>query len=268
MDGKTERVLKDNYVPKHSAIYHGTVRHRRFSPRGHAFRYRIFMMYFDLDELDDVLAMSPWWSMTSWSLARFSRKDYFGDSALPIKQAVQAQVNQRLDLALSGSVRMLTNCRYFGFIINPITIYYCFDENEQLQAMLLEVTNTPWGESIAYVFKCDPNQATQRIQFNKAMHVSPFHPMDHFYDWRSNLPSKKLAVHMQNKELAGEKCVFDATLSLSRIPLTSSSMAKVLFRYPVMTMQVAFGIYWQALKLWVKKIPFHSHPTNSSSTTK
>jgi len=105
------------------------------------------------------------------------------------------------------------------------------------------------------------------MQFNKAMHVSPFHPMEHLYDWRSNVPHKKLAVHMQNKELVGEKCVFDATLSLTRMPLTSSTMAKVLFRYPVMTMQVAFGIYWQALKLWIKKVPFYSHP-NSSSTTK
>lgn len=176
-------------------------------------------------------------------------------------------MNGRLGLDLSGPVRMLTNCRYFGFIINPITIYYCFDNNERLQAMLLEVTNTPWREKIPYVLKCDPLQSTQRMQFNKAMHVSPFHPMEHLYDWRSNVPHKKLAVHMQNKELVGEKCVFDATLSLTRMPLTSSTMAKVLFRYPVMTMQVAFGIYWQALKLWIKKVPFYSHP-NSSSTTK
>ena len=192
-----------DFVPKHSAIYHGMVRHRRFTPRSHAFRYRVFMMYFDLDELDDVLAMSPWWSMKSWSLARFSRKDYFGDESLSIKQAVLSEVNERLGLSLSGSVRMLTNCRYFGFIINPITIYYCFDESEQLQAMLLEVTNTPWNEKIPYVLKCDPSDQMQRIQFNKAMHVSPFHPMEHFYDWRSNVPNKKLAVHMQNKELEG-----------------------------------------------------------------
>lgn len=256
------------FEPKHSAVYHGMVRHRRFSPRSHAFRYRVFMMYFDLDELDDVLAMSPWWSMKTWSLARFSRQDYFGDDALPIKQAVLSEVNDRLGLTLSGSVRMLTNCRYFGFIINPITIYYCFDDNEQLQAMLLEVTNTPWKEKVAYVLKCDPNQAMQRIQFNKDMHVSPFHPMTHFYDWRSNAPDQKLAVHMQNREIEGEQCVFDATLSLTRMPLTSRSMASVLFRYPVMTMKVAFGIYWQALKLWMKKVPFYSHPNSSSATTK
>lgn len=225
------------------------------------------MMYFDLDELDDVLAMSPWWSTRAWSLARFSRKDYFGDASLSIKAAVLDEVNQRLGLSLSGAVRMLTNCRYFGFIVNPITIYYCFDKEDQLQAMLLEVTNTPWGEKIAYVLKCDPSQTTNRTLIDKAMHVSPFHPMDHFYDWRSNAPDKKLAVHMQNKTLLDEKCVFDATLSLKRMSITPSSMFKILLNYPFMTMKVVFGIYWQALKLWVKRVPFYSHP-DSSSTTK
>lgn len=256
-----------DFVPKHSAIYHGTVRHRRFAPRHHTFRYSAFMMYFDLDELDDVMAMSRWWSFKAWSLARFERSDYFGDNAVSIKSAVLSEVNNRLNLDLSGPVRMLTNCRYFGFIINPITIYYCFDERNQLQAMLLEVTNTPWNEKVAYVLRCDPEKRTQRITFNKEMHVSPFHPMEHFYDWRSNQPSQKLAVHMQNKELVGESLVFDATLSLTRMPLTSTSMAKVLFTYPVMTMKVAYGIYWQALKIWMKKIPFHSHPGQSSSST-
>lgn len=247
-----------------SALYTGQVRHRRFAPRYHGFTYDVCMVLFDLDEVDDILALSPWWSAKSWRPARFVRQDYFGDSHIPLKEAVLNEVNKRLGLTLNGPVKLLTNARYFGYLINPISVYYCYDEAQNLRAMLLEVTNTPWGEKVAYVFSCDPERTIQRTHIDKTMHVSPFHPMDHFYDWRSNQPGQKLAIHMQNKEQHGkQQCIFDATLSLRREPITKASLSKVLWRYPWMTAKVAWGIYWQAMKLFIKRVPVHDHPKHN-----
>lgn len=244
-----------------SGIYTGVVRHRRFLPRQHSFTYQVYMMYFDLDEVEDVLATSPFWSVKRWHPARFVRSDYFGDPKVSLKTAVLAEVNQRLGLSIDGPVRLLTNARYFGYLINPISVYYCFDKDDRLQAMMLQVTNTPWEERVTYVFKCDPDSRTQRKRIDKAMHVSPFHPMEHFYDWRSSVPSNKVAIHMKNKEQASpQKCVFDATLSLHREPITKANMNAILWRYPWMTAKVAWGIYWQALKLFIKRVPIHDHP--------
>lgn len=244
-----------------SAIYKGWVRHRRYSPKRHQFTYRVFMMYLDLAELDEVFSLTRLWSPRRFALARFKREDFLGDSSVPLDQAVRQQVAAQTGIYPSGPVRMLANLRYFGFIINPIACYYCFDQQERLQFIVAEVNNTPWDERHAYVLSCDPDSRNQRITFQKDFHVSPFNPMNIQYDWRSNLPGEKLRIHMQNHR-EGE-LEFDATVALEREPVTASSLRRLVISYPLMTVKVVLGIYWQALKLFVKRVPIHDHPDNN-----
>ena len=244
----------------HSGIYRGRLRHRRFQPKNHQFEYPVFMMYLDLDELSEVFAQSPFWSNRCWAPARFKREDYFAPEQPNLKQAVIAKVQQVAGLEIDGPVRLLTNVRYFGFVFNPISIYYCFDRYEKLQAMLVEVTNTPWKERCQYVLSCDPQRDKQRIIFDKAMHVSPFHDMAFRYHWFSQVPSEVLRVHMQNIHTETGENVFDATLQLERQAISKWNLNAILLRYPLMTMQVVVNIHWQALRLFLRKVPVYKHP--------
>ena len=153
---------------------------------------------------------------------------------------------------------MLANLRYFGFNMNPITCYYCFDEDEKLKTIVSEVTNTPWKERQSYVLKCDPGKRIQRINFRKEMHVSPFNPMDMTYRWSSNNPSKILSLNLETEHL-GKRHV-DATMALKRREIDAGSLAGILVEHPWMTAKVLTSIYWQALKLGLKRTPLHSHP--------
>lgn len=245
----------------HSAVYRGWVSHTRFFPLKHSFKYQVFMMYLDLDELDKVLATSRWWSKSGLGLARFKRTDYFNNPDVPLKKAVVERMKQD-NIVVDGAVRMVTNLRYFGFIINPITVYYCFDRDEKLKALLVEVTNTPWGERHHYVLKCDPDEKYLRKTFNKELHVSPFNPMDMYYNWLSNEPQTHLSIHMQNRQILQDKdvCIFEATMRLKREEIESLKLTKLIFQYPFMTLKVFAGIYWQAAKLFMKKASFYRNP--------
>ena len=223
------------------------------------------MMYLDLDELDEVLNQSCLWSRSAFSPARFKRSDYLGESSENLKQLVLDKVEESTGKRPSGSVCMLSNCRYFGFVINPLTLYYCFDQQGCLQAMLLEVTNTPWKQRHQYVLECNPETQPQRISFDKQMHVSPFHPMNMRYHMNSYIGGVKLSVHLQNVSLGDpQTTVFDASLNLQREEISSGALAKVILSYPLMTVKVVAAIYWQALKLFLKRVPLHPYARNAT----
>lgn len=251
----------------YSALYTGQVRHRRFQPKPHAFRYGLFMVYLDLAELDTVFRGCWLWSVNHPNVAWFKREDYLGDANVPLDTAVRDRVEQETGARPAGPVRMLTHLRYCGYCFNPVTFYYCFDPSgERVESIVAEITNTPWNERHAYVLSRDNDKRRghhHRYQFPKAFHVSPFFPMDLDYDWRFGEPGEKLNVHMR-LERAGVK-IFDATLDMQQRELTGRQLALALLRFPFMTATVALGIYWQALRLKLKRIPFFDHP-NSSTT--
>jgi DUF1365 family protein len=249
----------------HSAIYHGSLRHRRFTPRAHAFSYPLFMVYLDLAELDCVFRGRWVWSTRRAAPARFDRADHLGDPALPLDRAVRDLVERRSGRRPAGPIRLLTHLRYFGYCFNPVSFYYCFDAaGKHVECIVAEVNNTPWGEQHCYVL--DEPRATRAdghrcYRSGKAMHVSPFMPMDLAYDWRFNEPGERLNVHMALQEEAPpEARVFDATLQLERAPLTGARLALTLLRFPLMTAQVMLAIHWQALRLWLKRVPVFTHP--------
>jgi DUF1365 family protein len=251
-----------------SGIYTGMVQHRRFLPKPHAFKYKVFMMYLDLDELPSLFTSNRFWSYLKPNLAFFKRGDYYGDAHQPLKSEIQALVNTRLGKSLQGKICLLTNMRYFGICFNPVSFYYCYAaDNTTLEAIVTHITNTPWGENFAYVHDCSSqsNQVTHQFNLDKTFHVSPFMPMDIAYDWRFSEPSAHLNVYMQNQQ-AGRK-MFDATLNLKYQPITARALNLVLLQYPMMTAKVIAAIYWQALRLWLKRIPFYPHPNSQTSST-
>ena len=249
-----------------SRIYRGELRHRRFLPRGHAFTYGVWMAWLDLDELPALFDGVPGFSARRPALARFRREDHLkgdlGPDAQPLKEAVREELTRQLGSAPDGRICLLTQLRTLGLGFNPISLYYAFDAAGALRAVLGEVSNTPWGERTRYACAVDPARHAHAAEFAKAMHVSPFNPMDMTYRWRFNTPGERLLMHMETWR--EEECHFDATLTLTARPATRRVLLGTLARQPWMSAKTLAGIHLEALRLWAKRVPIHDHPGHAA----
>ena len=244
----------------HSAIYEGTVRHRRVSEREHAFTYKVAMQYVDLDEVDQLVDGKL--TQPGFGVTRFRRSDFYGDPAVPLADAVRGLVHERTGRTVEGPIRLLTHLRSLGHCFNPVSFYYCFAaDGESLEALVAEVTNTPWGERHAYVL-ARPTDADGRAvlsgSFAKEFHVSPFMGMDQRYSWKVPTPGDSLFVHLESNEHAER--VFDATLQLDRKPFDRRTLRRVALRYPAASRRMLLLIYVHALVLRLKGVKVKPHP--------
>lgn len=256
-----------------SCIYVGRVRHRRFGEFAREFEYRLSMLYLDLDEVETLFDSHWLWSVERSNVASFHREDHVGDPRDRLTDTIRRLVGDQLGRTPEGPIRLLTQPRYFGYVMNPISLYYCFDAGgQQLDAIVAEVTNTPWGERCCYVIdavngqeraapgsdRTQPIHATNR----KQMHVSPFLPMNMRYEWRLTAPGDRLGVQIDDFEDSDQR--LQATLNLERRPLNSRTLMGALIRYPAMTFKVTAAIYWQAFRLWWIGVPFVPHPDRAA----
>jgi DUF1365 family protein len=243
-----------------SCLYFGRVRHRRFEPVAHAFERALFLVYLDLAELDTVFRGRWLWSTRRLAYARFRREDHLGDPTMPLGEAVRRLVEERIGRRPAGPIRLLTQLRQAGFGFDPVRFFYCFRaDGQRLDAIVADVTNTPWNERYAYVLPVARSARRQRFETAKAFHVSPFHPMELTYRWSFLTPGASLVVRIETCD--GERRpLFDAVLALRRREIAGPALARALVRYPLLTAKVTANIYWQALRLRRKGAPTHAHP--------
>jgi uncharacterized protein len=237
-----------------TGIYCGNTWHVRNLPMRHGFNYRIFMFGLDLDEVDAIHARTRFFSNRGFNWAWLRRADYCPGQP-NLKQAVLDRASALASKPVSGKVFMLANLRYLGLYFSPVNFYF-IGQPDDPDWLLAEVSNTPWNERHYYLVDIHEPQVTE-----KRFHVSPFNPIDMHYQWQIKPEAERLTLQLdawrQDKE-------FEAGMALRHTPLDSASLLRMLLATPVITVKIVAGIYWEAIKLFIKRAPFYGHPGNRS----
>lgn len=250
-----------------AVAYEGTVTHRRHDPN-RVFTPKLFLAYLDVDALPASLDSLPLWSARRVAPVRFRRRDFFDGGTQPLGDAVRDLVAERIGRRPEGQVFLLAHLRTFGWLFNPLSVYYCWTtDGRELDAIVLEVSNTPWGERHWYVFDGRDTWtgastgARTAVSTPKELHVSPFLPMDVDYrvTWNTPGPVLQLRIDVQR----AEHTIFQAELALKRIPLDARRAISLLTRHPLLPFRVSLGIHREAFRLFLRRVPRFRHPNRS-----
>ncbi len=231
-----------------SALYNGTLMHSRRTPRRNVFRYPVSYWLLDLDELPELERRLGPVAINRRGLVSLHDSDHFDGS--PIKQAA-------IDFAGDPSIErvlMLTQLRVLGYVFNPVSFYWCYRAGGELACMIAELSNT-FGERLPELL----HGPELHYAHDKRLHVSPFLGLDQSYEYAFSQPGDEVWARIHVHDRAGGTPL-TAVLHGHRCELTNGSLAKALLRYPLQPLQVTALIHWQALRLWLKRVPFHHKP--------
>jgi len=250
-------------------LYVGTVRHRRFAPRPHQFEYSLFMAWLDVDRLREAMDVSRLTSYNRWNWAAFDERDHLGDPVRPLRDRVRDSAHAAGHVLPDGPIYLLTHLRYAGYVFNPISLFYCYDSQGDLQLVLAEVSNTYGGRRNYWLQPRDQTARRFHAVTSKTMYVSPFMEYDVDYEFLLSPPGQTLVAHMNvarsGADGSASSRVLDATLSLDHKPLTARAVRTALCRFPWMTAKVIAAIHWQALRLRLKGLKFVPFPQGGSA---
>jgi len=249
------------------AVADAMIRHRRYLPKSHHFETQLNYLWFDPEQIETITQQSYLWSSKRWNILTLDPDDFLIMEQGSIREKVAKILDKQANFILpfDAEIRVLALPRTCGFRFNSVVFYFIFDIHDQPLFILSEITNTPWNERHVYAHDCRHESVPQAhpknyvFEFKKSFHVSPFMPMQMDYRWHFNLSAQRTIIHMQLWQQ--EILQFDATM---RFSLSSITFPSQQHRYAISSVFEPFkmmaGIYWNATRLWIKKVPFYRHP--------
>ena len=266
MTGRNRNTLSDNGPPPEDAatIYSGQVMHQRMKPAAHRFSYSVFSLLLDLDRLGEARKQSRFFSINRFNLLSFHEKDHGKRDGSNLRRHVDALL-AKMSVDRPAKVLLLAYPRLLGYGFNPLSVYYAYDDCEQLTAIVYEVRNT-FGGLHTYVLPIESGQVSDagvRQNQPKEFYVSPFISMEQHYHFRMLPPGDAVRVRILETDAKGP--LLSATFSGSGTPLTTRSLSRECIRVPFLTAKVILAIHWEAFKIWLKRVPFHPRPAERST---
>ena len=234
-----------------SCIYSGLVTHRRFKPKRHFFSYKIFSLLIDLGEIENLGKKIKFFSYNKFNILSFYDIDHGPRDGSSLVSWVKNVLSEAKIDFRSGTIKLLCYPRFFGYVFNPLSIFYCYDENLQLKAILYEVKNT-FGEQHTYVFSASSNSNLILHRCDKKFYVSPFIEMKTFYNFRLLNPGKILNVFIKQGDSEGT--LLTACQVGKKVEMTSKNLLSQFLKHPLMSFKVILAIHFEALRLWIKGV--------------